>query len=161
MIGVQTAQEQVGIGHGDLVGILPPVAHRSRVRACAFWSHAQRAPGIQAGNRAPTRPDGVDVDHGQTKGQTRDLTFGRLLHAAGTERDVGAGTAHVKGDGLLKAGPARQVKSAYDTPGRTRQGCACGQGASSLSRNAAAIRLHDPQPPSCQPLLQVGEVATR
>ena len=80
--GVQAAQHQVGVGDGDLVGLVAPIADRAGVGAGALGTDAQRAARVQPGDRAAARADGVDVDDGQAQGQPGDGALGRLLDAA-------------------------------------------------------------------------------
>ena len=95
--GVEPAQHQVGVGHGGFVAAAA-VAGGTGNGAGAARADAQAAAGIHKGDAAAARADCVDVDDRQTQGQIGDDALGGGRDAAGAERDVGAGSTHVKGD---------------------------------------------------------------
>ncbi len=53
-------------------------------------------PRIQPRQRAAARTHGMDVDHGHAHGQPANLGFVPRQDAAGAQRDVGGGAAHVE-----------------------------------------------------------------
>ena len=61
--GVEPFQHQVGIGNGRLLSPLA-VAHGPRFGPGALRPYLEDATAVDPGNAAATRPNRVDVDHG-------------------------------------------------------------------------------------------------
>ena len=92
---IDVAQHHVGIGHGRLVSALA-VAGRTGKRAGALRPDAQASRGIDAGDAAAARADGVHVHAGQGEFLPVDhLLLDRFHHPVVNHAHVEAGAAHV------------------------------------------------------------------
>src|SRR5208337_5130675 len=91
-VRTKASHQQVGIGHGGLGSAT--VADWPRIGAGRFWSHAQRASGIEASQRAASGAHGVNLEHGNSHGKTSHL---RLTASSNLTLDggyIGRGPAH-------------------------------------------------------------------
>ena len=143
--GIEIAEHDIGVGDGRCHAAIA-VAGRARHRARAFRPDAQRAAGIDAGDRAAAGRDARDVEAAQ-----RDALAGE--HAVGgqrglpvrDQRDVGRGAAHVERHEIGNAEQIGAAPAARHAAGRSRQHRARGQPRGFLDRRHAAMRQHDEQ----------------
>ena len=131
----------------------PPVAGRSRRRAGRARADPEQAPVVGPGDGAAAGPDGDDVDDRGLHRQAVDPGHRRQLGlAAGNERDVGAGTAHVEGDEVVVSGAGDTAYRADHAGRGAREEGRDGVPRHRFGRHPPAIGLHDAEPP--------GEAAT-
>ena len=71
ILGIEPAQQQVGVGHRQLAA--RAIADRPGHRASASRSDAQRAAAVHVGDRSAARADRVNVDHRQSHRKIADL----------------------------------------------------------------------------------------
>ena len=138
--GLDAAEIDVAVCDGERPAA--PVAHRAGVRARRFRADAQpRA--VEPADRSAARRDGVDGEHRRADACARDDGFVRALEAAGVERDIRGGAAHVEADDAGYAcGPGR-FRHAHDAARRAGEdGVRAGECA--FARKPAA-RLHEHQ----------------
>ena len=119
-VGVEAAQDQVGVGHGGL-GPAPPVAHRARDAARRFGPDGERA-GAVAAERPAAGPDGVHVDHREGDAVAVPPVPVRLhlRPAVADQADVVAGAAHVDADDVTEPGCRRGTRRRHDPARRAR-----------------------------------------
>src|SRR5271165_5567852 len=138
---LQAAQEEIRVGDG---GLRPTaVADGSGIGAGGLGADAQDAGGVEAGERASTGSDGVNVEHGNANGQARDLRVGRGVDRAFDERDVRGGAAHVEGDDAIESASAGGRGGADYTSGRAGEDCANGLAGGDGKGGDASAGLHD------------------
>ena len=103
ILRVQVAQHEVRVGHRWVVAAFP-IACRTRVRPGAVRPHVEYPALIHPGNATPSGSEGVDVNHRHGNLPSGlELLGGQVGNTVFDQGDVGAGPAHVKGDGLRLA----------------------------------------------------------
>ena len=118
VVGVEAAEDQVGVGDGGL-GAALAVAGGAGRSAGTLRADAQHAALVDPGERAAAGADGADVDH---RDLDRHAPFdlergGERLLAADHGGDVGRGAAHVERDQMVDAGEAGDVAAGDDAAG--------------------------------------------
>ena len=68
---LQAAEKQIGVGDGGLGAAA--VADGAGIGSGGFGADAESAGGVEAGEGASARADGVDVEHGHADGESGDL----------------------------------------------------------------------------------------
>ena len=113
--------DEVGVGDRGL-GAAPPVADRARRPPRALGPDDERAAGVEPGDRAATRADGVDVEGGQAdRVAGHDQRRRRFGHAAPHQADVRARAAHVERDGVGEPARGGQRRRGAHPRGRARE----------------------------------------
>ena len=112
MLLVQTAEHQIGIGHcGTLAS---SVASRTGIGACRLRPHLQSAGGVDPCERASASARGVNVKHGHSNRDARNLTFnaGSRLSCRIEQRNVCGGAAHIEAENAFNARHAGHAECA-------------------------------------------------
>src|SRR5262249_22348460 len=101
-----------------------PVAHRARHRASALRTHLQRARLVDAGYRAATGADRLDLDHRDEEWVPVQRGFaGDLESAFVDQRDVRARPSHIEADDMLVAGLLADERARHRPTSWTRHDC--------------------------------------
>ena len=145
-VGAQTAQGQVGVGHGELPAA--SVAGRAGVGAGRLGAYHQRPAGVNAGDGTPAGADRMDFNHRHADRIAPQVGGGGFLNPTGAEGHIGGSAAHIQGNDVGVTGLRSGVEGAHHAAGGAAQ-----YGAHRLFRrqaggNAAAGGLHNPQPPA-------------
>ena len=139
--GLQAAEEKIGVGDGGLGAA--PVADRAGIGSGGFGADAKNAGGIEAGERASSGADGVNVEHGNADGRPSDLSVGGSVDRTFDERDVGGGASHVEGDDAVEAAGAGGGGGADHASGGAGEDGANGLAGGGGERGDASAGLHD------------------
>ena len=132
--GVDTSEHRVGVGHGGGIAAAP-VADRTGARASALGADTEQSAGVDPGDTAPTRSDGVDIDQGEMQrhrvGQVLLVRGGRT--AVADESQVEARAPHVAREHVVEPGrlaePCRGDRAGRGTRQHSlRRGMARGAG---------------------------------
>ena len=115
VIGVQTAQDQIGIGDGG--GAAPAIGGRAGVSTSTLRATSGAEP-VEGEDRAAARRDCFDVQH-----RTSELYAGHLggiapFKLASISAHIGGGTAHIKTEHGLSGGLGCCLSDADHTSGR-------------------------------------------
>ena len=103
--GLQTTEEKIGIGHSGLRA--PTVTDRAGIGSSGFGADAEDSGSVEAGERASTGADGMDVEHGNADGEASDLGVVRGFDFTFDERDIGRRASHVESDDVVEAARTR------------------------------------------------------
>ncbi len=141
VVGVQPAEQQVGIG--DRQFIADAVTDGPGCRTCTSRPHTQRAACIHVRNRATTRTHRVDVDHGQPHGKVTNTRIRGACNLLVNQAHVGGRATHVEADHTCKPRRGSHGLCAHNPSRRTRQHRAHRLCARGRRRNTPAVRLHD------------------
>ena len=146
-VGGEPAEHEIGVGDGRLFAA-EPVADRTRHRAGAFRSDAQRAGETDARDAAAAGADFLDVDHRHLHRKAGGIaadqrTAGHQHMAVVDDAGFRRGAAHVEGDGIIESHAVAQDLGADDARGRTRFQHADAGIARFVDVEQAAGRLHD------------------
>src|SRR6202163_4172013 len=129
-VRLQASQKQVGIRDRGLQA--PAVADGARISCRRFGADVQQAGCVEAGERASSGADRVNVEHWNADRKPCDFGLTGSGNGAVDEGDVGGSASHIEGDDALEAGETGGRGGAHPASGG-----AGGQGGD------AAARLHD------------------
>ena len=141
MARLDLADADIGVGHRQRAAA--PVAGRTRIGAGGIGPDAE-ARAVEVQDRAAARRHRVDRHHRRAHAHAGHRGLEGALEAAGVERHVGRGAAHVEADDAVEPGHRRGARRADDAAGRTGQDRVLALKAGRVGQ--AAVRLHEVQP---------------
>ena len=140
---IQAPEHDVGIGDGRALAAMA-VARGPRPRAGAVRADVQQAAGIEPGNAAAARADGMHVEcRGLERAAIDHAAVAELRLAVLHEANIGTGAAHVERDDVGMAATRRHVDRAADAAAGPRKQRIDGALARLAGRHDAATRTHD------------------
>src|SRR5206468_102617 len=109
----------------------------------ALGTDAERAAAVEAGERAPARADGMDVDHRDAHGETGDARLGAVRRLVVDQAHVGRRPTHVEGDDAPDPGATRARGRSDDAARRPREDRPYRLRAGGGEADQTTARLHD------------------
>ena len=114
-IGLNLAEHDIGIGHGERSA--PAIAGRARTGAGRIRPHPESG-AIEVQDRAAAGGHRMNAHHRRTQPHTGHLGVEDPLEFPGKVRDIGGGAAHVKADHPVEAGRLTDTGHADDAARR-------------------------------------------
>ena len=143
--GLDPAQHDVGVGHGERAAAA--VARGSRVRARRVRADPVPA-AVESQDRAAAGRDRVDAQHRRAQPDPGHLGLVLPLELTGVVRDVGRGAAHVEADDPAEAGRGGGAGHADDAARRAGQDGVLA--AEAVRVGQPAVGLHEQHPGAAQ-----------
>ena len=141
--GVDTSEHRVGVGHRRGIAA-SPVADRTGARAGALGPDPEQPAGIDPGDAASARADGVDIDQGEMQrhrvGQVLLVRGGRT--AVADEGQIEARAPHVAGEHVVEPGRPAEPGRGNRAGRGTRQHRLCRGMARGAGGHHPPVALH-------------------
>ena len=136
-----------------------PIANRARIGTSTFRADFQSASGIDGGDGAAPRADGVNVDHGNLHRVAAEVRFRGEWQLTVDQGDVGGGATHVEADQPFESRDFADFEGAHRAARWPRENRADRFGLGGFRGNAAAVGLHDAETAATQMVFQKSDVA--
>src|SRR6202521_5753324 len=108
---LQASQDQIRIRDRGLSAAT--IADGTRISARGFRPDAQGSSGIEARNRTSACAHGVNVEHGHTNGQARNLSLTACIYLVVHQSYIGRSATHVERNNSLAAAAARRGRGSH------------------------------------------------